>query len=74
MFVLFGWSLVAYLSYKVANAELENTIYDPFQILGIKMVCTYFTYSEAMGLWHSQLMQGTPEKEIKSHFKKLSKL
>ncbi|KAF5366562.1 hypothetical protein D9758_008999 [Tetrapyrgos nigripes] len=54
IFVIFGWSLVAYLSYKVANAELENTVYDPFQILGIKM--------------------GTSEKEIKSHFKKLSKI
>ncbi|THU97929.1 hypothetical protein K435DRAFT_661913 [Dendrothele bispora CBS 962.96] len=54
MFVIFGWTLVAYLSYQVANAELDNKIYDPFEILGIKT--------------------GTSEKEIKSHFKKLSKI
>ncbi|KAK7450993.1 secretory subunit [Stygiomarasmius scandens] len=54
IFVLCGWSLVAYLAYKVTNAELDNKIYDPFEILGIKM--------------------GSTDKEIKSHFKKLSKV
>ncbi|KAJ8085815.1 secretory subunit [Marasmius tenuissimus] len=53
-FVLFGWSLLAYMCYRVAGSTYESKIYDPFEILGIKM--------------------GTPEKEIKSHFKKLSKL
>ncbi|KAL0577555.1 secretory subunit, partial [Marasmius crinis-equi] len=54
-FVLVGWSIVAYLCYKVAGSKLaDGKLYDPFEILGIKM--------------------GTPEKEIKSHYKKLSKL
>ncbi|KAG7096479.1 hypothetical protein E1B28_003910 [Marasmius oreades] len=53
-FVLFGWSLVAYMSYRVIGSKLDNTVYDPFEILGIKM--------------------GTPEKEIKSHYKKLSRM
>ncbi|KAI6003519.1 translocation protein sec63 [Pisolithus orientalis] len=52
--VLLGWSLVAFLAYKVANAQDENKVYNPFDILGIAA--------------------GTSEKEIKSHFKKLSKL
>ncbi|RDB15649.1 Translocation protein sec63 [Hypsizygus marmoreus] len=53
-FLVFGWSLLGYVCYKVANAKLDNKIYDPFEILGIKT--------------------GTAEKEIKSHYKKLSKL
>ncbi|KAF4602544.1 secretory subunit [Pleurotus pulmonarius] len=53
IFLILGWSLFAYLSFKVGNAKLDNKIYDPFEILGIK--------------------RGTTEKEIKSHFKKLSR-
>ncbi|TRM68605.1 Sec63 Brl domain-containing protein [Schizophyllum amplum] len=49
-----GWAAVAALVYKVANATTENTLYDPFEILGIARDVT--------------------EKEIKSHYKKLSKL
>lgn len=49
-----GWSLLGFVCYKVANAKLDNKIYDPFEILGIRA--------------------GTAEKEIKSHYKKLSKL
>ncbi|ESK87828.1 translocation protein sec63 [Moniliophthora roreri MCA 2997] len=53
LFVVSGWTLVAYMCYKVAGAKLDNKIYNPFEILGIKTDAT--------------------EKEIKSHFKKLSK-
>ncbi|KAF9268418.1 DnaJ-domain-containing protein [Marasmius fiardii PR-910] len=53
-FVIVGWSVVAYMSYRVVGSKLDSKIYDPFEILGIKM--------------------GTPEKEIKSHFKKLSRM
>ncbi|KAF8075961.1 hypothetical protein FPV67DRAFT_1649028 [Lyophyllum atratum] len=49
-----GWSLLGYVSYRVANAKLDNQVYNPFEILGIR--------------------SGTAEKEIKSHYKKLSKL
>lgn len=51
--VLVGWSLVAFLIYKIATTEVENKIYDPFEILGIRT--------------------GTTLKEIKSHYKKLSR-
>ncbi|KAL0949851.1 hypothetical protein HGRIS_009884 [Hohenbuehelia grisea] len=53
IFLVVGWALLGYMSYKSANAKFENKIYDPFEILGIKM--------------------GTSQKEIKSHFKKLSR-
>ncbi|KAF9069774.1 DnaJ-domain-containing protein [Rhodocollybia butyracea] len=54
LFIIGGWSVLGYLSFKVANAKLDNKLYDPFEILGITAVAT--------------------EKEIKSHYKKLSKL
>ena len=54
IFLILGWSLLAFLFYKVSNAVVENKVYDPFEILGINT--------------------GTPEKEIKSHFKKLSRM
>jgi translocation protein SEC63 len=53
-FVIVGWSVFAYLCWKVAGAKMDNKVYDPFEILGIKA--------------------GVSEKEIKSHYKKLSKL
>ncbi|KAJ7089651.1 Sec63 Brl domain-containing protein [Mycena belliarum] len=53
-FVIVGWSVFAYLCWQVAGAKMENTVYNPFEILGITA--------------------GLSEKEIKSHFKKLSKL
>jgi translocation protein SEC63 len=42
------------LAYKVSTTKIDNKIYDPFEILGIK--------------------SSTPEKAIKSHYKKLSKI
>ncbi|EIW62313.1 DnaJ-domain-containing protein [Trametes versicolor FP-101664 SS1] len=48
-----GWSIVAFLVYKVMNSETQNKVYDPFEILGIST--------------------GTTVKEIKSHYKKLSR-
>ncbi|TFY83259.1 hypothetical protein EWM64_g752 [Hericium alpestre] len=49
-----GWILFGLISYKLSNTAIENKVYDPFEILGLKT--------------------GVTEKEIKSHFKKLSKL
>ncbi|PBL02055.1 hypothetical protein ARMGADRAFT_1158655 [Armillaria gallica] len=54
IFIAVGWSIVFFLAHRVANTKLDNKVYDPYEILGIKL--------------------GTPEKEIKSHFKKLSRL
>ncbi|CAL1701925.1 unnamed protein product [Somion occarium] len=48
-----GWALFAWVAYKVSTAEIENKVYNPFEILDIK--------------------NGASIKEIKSHYKKLSK-
>ncbi|TFK45466.1 DnaJ-domain-containing protein [Heliocybe sulcata] len=53
-FVIVGWSVFAFLSYKVSNAKLESKVYDPFEIL--------------------EISRSSTEKEIKSRYKKLSKL
>ncbi|KAF8189741.1 Sec63 Brl domain-containing protein [Pholiota molesta] len=53
-FLIGGWSMFAFVCYRVSQLKVENKIYNPFEILGIKT--------------------STPEKEIKSHFKQLSKL
>lgn len=45
--------MFAFLAYKVSTTKNESKLYDPFEILGIKM--------------------GTAEKDIKSHYKKLSR-
>lgn len=54
LLITVGWAAVAFLSFKAAHAELENKVYNPFEIL--------------------QIGTGATEKEIKSHFKKLSRL
>ncbi|EPQ59753.1 DnaJ-domain-containing protein [Gloeophyllum trabeum ATCC 11539] len=54
MFVIGGWALFAFLSYKVSNIKSDEKVYDPFEILEISRSAT--------------------EKEIKSRYKKLSKL
>jgi translocation protein SEC63 len=54
IFIIAGWILFAYISYKVAGAKIENKVYDPFEVLGLRA--------------------GVSEKEIKSHFKKLSRM
>ncbi|KAK2464479.1 hypothetical protein APHAL10511_003458 [Amanita phalloides] len=54
VFLLLGWSLLAFVSYRVVGAVVENKVYDPFEILGINT--------------------DTSEKEIKAHFKKLSRM
>jgi translocation protein SEC63 len=52
--LVLGWALFGFLSYKMAGAKATNSVYNPFEILGINMSAT--------------------EKEIKSHYKKLSKV
>ncbi|GJE83968.1 DnaJ-domain-containing protein [Phanerochaete sordida] len=48
-----GWSIFAFVVYKVASSKIESKVYNPFEILDISM--------------------GTSVKEIKSHYKKLSR-
>ncbi|EMD31768.1 hypothetical protein CERSUDRAFT_119351 [Gelatoporia subvermispora B] len=52
--LLAGWALLALTLYKVSTTEVENKVYDPFEILGLRSSATL--------------------KEIKSHYKKLSRL
>ncbi|PFH46819.1 hypothetical protein AMATHDRAFT_68973 [Amanita thiersii Skay4041] len=52
-FLIFGWSLLVYVSYRVMGIKSDSKVYDPFEILGIKA--------------------GMAEKEIKAHYKKLSR-
>lgn len=35
-----GWALFAWVAYKVSTAEIENKVYNPFEILDIKNVST----------------------------------
>jgi hypothetical protein len=44
VFIIAGWSLFVYVSYKVAGAKLESKIYDPFEILGLRAVSPQFSY------------------------------
>ncbi|KAF9468774.1 translocation protein sec63 [Collybia nuda] len=53
-FLVAGWSVLGYVAYRAATAKIDNKVYNPFEILGIK--------------------SGTTEKEIKSHYKKLSRM
>ncbi|KAF8495211.1 Sec63 Brl domain-containing protein [Russula emetica] len=52
-FIILGWVVFSRLAYKVTTTKIDNKIYDPFEILGIKST--------------------TSDKDIKSHYKKLSK-
>ncbi|KAF9563385.1 hypothetical protein CPC08DRAFT_632910 [Agrocybe pediades] len=52
--LLGGWSLFAFVCYRVSLLKVENKVYNPFEILGIK--------------------SSTSDKDIKSHYKKLSKM
>lgn len=37
---MLGWMLFVTTAYRVANTAVENVIYDPFAVLGIKSVHT----------------------------------
>jgi translocation protein SEC63 len=70
-FLIGGWSMFAFVCYRVSQLKVENKIYNPFEILGIKtvrpLILAYYAPAH-------MIIQSTPEKEIKSHFKQLSKL
>jgi hypothetical protein len=38
LFILLGWAAFGLLAYKVSTTKIDNKIYDPFEILGIKSV------------------------------------
>lgn len=38
LFITLGWAVFGLLAYKVTTTKIDNKIYDPFEILGIKSV------------------------------------
>ncbi|KAG1888747.1 translocation protein sec63 [Suillus subluteus] len=40
LFITVGWAAVAFLSFKAAHAEIENKVYNPFEILEISTGAT----------------------------------
>lgn len=70
-FIAVGWSIFALLVYKVGSANQESKVYNPFEILGLASVSPVATRTPPQLTFHSQ---STSEKDIKSHFKKLSRL
>jgi len=40
--IISGWVVFSLLAYRVATTKIENKIYDPFEILGIKSVSVDF--------------------------------
>jgi hypothetical protein len=38
LFIILGWVVFSLLAYKVTTTKIDNKIYDPFEILGIKSV------------------------------------
>ncbi|KAI0637606.1 DnaJ-domain-containing protein [Trametes polyzona] len=40
LIIIGGWSIVAFLVYKVVNSDTQNKVYDPFEILGISTSAT----------------------------------
>jgi translocation protein SEC63 len=38
LFIILGWVAFSLLAYKVSTTKIDNKIYDPFEILGIKSV------------------------------------
>lgn len=40
LFVIAGWAIFAFFIYKIKNLQVENKLWDPYQILGIKTSST----------------------------------
>lgn len=51
--MLGGWSLFAFVCYRVSLLKVESKIYNPFEILGIKSVrqLSYFTKRKALNIF-----------------------
>lgn len=57
MILVSGWSLFAFLCWKVSNAKTDNKLYNPFEILGISEVCAFpetLTYFVDTGLGYTR--------------------
>ena len=44
-FLVTGWALFVFVSYRVSQLKVEYNIYNPFEILGIKSVCLMSMYT-----------------------------
>lgn len=67
-----GWSFVAFLVHRARNVKTDNKVYDPYEILGISPVRARCNPPRDHGT--HPFSQGATEKDIKSLFKKLSKI
>lgn len=52
LFLSLGWVVFGLLAYKVATTKIDNKIYDPFEILGIKSVSVAFIANACFGFTH----------------------
>ena len=52
--LLIGWSVVAFLVSRVRNAESDNKVYDPYEILGISAVRAV----SSRDAWRSSVLPG----------------
>ncbi|KAG8899569.1 secretory subunit [Tulasnella sp. 403] len=75
-----GWAVFAFLVYKVATTEVENKIYDPFEILGIRSGATEKEikkhYKKLSLKFHpdkAKLVVNQTMEEVASHFVDLTK-
>lgn len=66
-----GWLLFAFLAFRVSNSTFDVKVYNPFEILGLRSVRAQLSFTFQLPLMY--YAQSATEKEIKSHFKKLSK-
>ena len=41
-----GWALAGFLAYKVVSTEVENKVYDPFEVLGLRTVRQRMAFAE----------------------------
>jgi hypothetical protein len=55
LFITLGWLAFGLLSYKVATTKIENKIYDPFEILGIRTVSNDFKWLSVAEPCHSHV-------------------
>lgn len=70
-FLVVGWSLFAFVSYRVSQLKVEYKVYNPFEILGIKSVCLMTMCIMNVSNFY---IQSADDKEVKAHYKKLSRM
>jgi preprotein translocase subunit Sec63 len=68
-----GWVAFAWVLQRAYRFEAASTFYDPFEILGLSTVrCSHPVIGKSHKLMQTYTKQGTSEKDIKRHYRKLS--